>query len=164
MWSTYLIATPRGVGTCVIVNRKDRSAPGGIRPVLVTSAHVLTNAPKGPFYLACRHQEPGQSPLVDILEIDPPDQTAAVFVRHPQYDVAAMEIQLPLELANEVVLSSFLDESAIAAGAGDLHPGDDVSVLGFPSVFPGTKGAFAVLRSAGSLPIPPALLLSITSS
>ena len=148
MWSTYLIATPKGVGTCIIVNRKDRSAPGGVRPVLVTSAHVLSTAPKGPFYLVCRHQESGQSPLVDILEIDPPSQTAPVFVRHPRYDVAAMEIQLPLELVNEVALPSFLDENAIAEGEGDLHPGDDVSVLGFPSVFPGTKGAFAVLRSA----------------
>ena len=148
MWSTYLIATPRGVGTGVIVNQKDKSAPGGIRPVLVTSAHVLETAPQGPFYLVCRHQQPGRSPLIDILEIDPPDQSAPVFVRHPRYDVAAMEIELPLELVNEVELPSFLDESAIAARAGDLHAGDDVSVLGFPSVFPGTKGGFAVLRSA----------------
>ena len=148
MWSTYLIATPRGVGTGVIVNQKDKSAPGGIRPVLVTSAHVLETAPQGPFYLVCRHQQPGRSPLIDILEIDPPDQAAPVFVRHPRYDVAAMEIELPLELVNEVELPSFLDESAIAARAGDLHAGDDVSVLGFPSVFPGTKGGFAVLRSA----------------
>jgi Trypsin-like peptidase domain len=147
MWSTYLVASPNGIATCVIVNRKDPSAPDGIVPVLVTSAHVLAVAPHGPFYLAYRSSQPGQSPQVDILEIDPPEETDPAFIRHPRHDVAALEIRLPADLANEVTLPSFLDESAIAPRENEPHPGEDVSVLGFPRVFPGTEGAFPVLRS-----------------
>src|SRR6516165_7296306 len=40
-WSTYAIATEKGLGTGVIVNREDPSAPGGIVPVLVTCTHVF---------------------------------------------------------------------------------------------------------------------------
>jgi Trypsin-like peptidase domain len=144
MWSTYLIASPKGVATCVIVNRKDPSAPNGIIPVLVTSAHVLTVAPHGPFYLAYRSAQAGQGPQVDVLEIYPPDR---LFVRHPKHDVAAGALRLPPEVANEVTLSSFLSEKDIQPGRDEPHPGDDISLLGFPSVFPGTDGAFPVLRS-----------------
>ena len=148
MWSTYLVASPKGIATCVIVNRKDRSAPNGIVPVLVTSAHVLAVAPHGPFYLAYRSSsQPGQSPQVDVLEIDPPEETGPAFIQHPRHDVAALEIRLPADLANAVTLPSFLEESAIAPAENEPHPGDDVSVLGFPSVLPGTEGAFPVLRS-----------------
>lgn len=126
---------------------KDPSAPHGVLPILVTSAHVLSVAPDGPFYLAYRSRRPGQSPQVDFLEIDPPEQNHYPFVQHPRHDLAAMEIRLPPELVNEVSLPSFLDENAIASGEDEPHPGDDVSILGFPSVFPGTEGAFAVLRS-----------------
>ena len=144
MWSTYLIASPKGVATCVIVNRKDPSAPNGIIPVLVTSAHVLTVAPHGPFYLAYRSAQPGQGPQVDVLEIYPPDR---LFVRHPKHDAAAVALRLPPEVANEVTLASFLNEKDIQPGRDEPHPGDDISLLGFPSVFPGTDGAFPVLRS-----------------
>ena len=147
MWSTYLIASPKGVATCVIVNRKDPSMPNGIVPVLVTSEHVLRVTPHGPFYLAYRNAQPGQSPEVDVLEVYPPDQPDRLFVRHPKHDVAAVELRLPPEVANEVTLTSFLNENDIQPGSDEPHPGDDISLLGFPSVFPGTEGAFPVLRS-----------------
>ncbi len=147
MWSTYVIASPKGIATGVIVNRRDRSAPNGIVPVLVTSAHVLTVAPQGPFYLAYRSPEPGAPPQINILELDPPEQSDHFFVRHPRHDVAVLEIRLPPELAREVTLPSFLEEKAIALLEDEPHPGEDVSILGFPSIYPGTEGAFAVLRS-----------------
>ena len=146
MWSTYLIASPKGVATCVIVNRKDSSAPGGVLPVLVTSAHVLESAPHGPFYIAYRSPRTGQNPDTEILEIDPPNQGHRPFVRHPRCDVAAMEIWLPPELINEVTLPSFLEADGVTLRDDEPHPGSDVSVLGYPSVYPGTEGAFAVLR------------------
>jgi hypothetical protein len=147
MWSTYLIASPKGVATCVIVNRKDPSAPDGIIPVLVTSAHVLRVTPHGPFYLAYRSAQPGQSPQVDVLEVYPPDLPDRLFVQHPRHDLAAIELRLPPEVAKEVTLTSFLNENDIQPGRDEPHPGDDISLLGFPSIFPGTTGAFPVLRS-----------------
>jgi len=46
----------------------------------------------------------------------------------------------------KISLVSFLNESAIATRGGEPHVGEEISVLGFPQVFPGTEGAFAVLR------------------
>ena len=160
MWSTYLIASPKGVATCVIVNRKDRSAPNGIVPVLVTSAHVLQVAPHGPFYLAYRSQQPGQNPQVEVLEVNPPSSPDQLFVQHPKHDVAAMELRLPPEVASEVTFPSFLNENEIEPGKDEPHPGDDVSLLGFPSVFPGTEGAFPILRSGRIASYAPGLAAS----
>jgi hypothetical protein len=46
----------------------------------------------------------------------------------------------------KISLVSFLNESAIATRGGDPRVGEEISVLGFPQVLPGTEGAFAVLR------------------
>jgi hypothetical protein len=147
MWSTYVIASPKGIATGIIVNRKDRSAPDGNVPVLVTSAHVLAVAPRGPFYIAYRSPQQGAAPMVNILELDPPEQGDHFFFQHPRQDVAALEIRLPPELANEVALLSYIEERSISSRRNEPHPGEDVSILGFPSVFPGTEGGFAVLRA-----------------
>lgn len=146
MWSTYALATPRGMATCVVVNRKDPSASHGITPVIVTSAHVLSVAPHGPFYLVIRNPRIGGSPQVGILEFQAPDPTGRPFVQHPRHDVAALELQIPPEFANQVSLTSYIDEKSIGRASDQAHAGDEISVLGFPRVFPGTEGGFPVLR------------------
>jgi hypothetical protein len=147
MWSTYVIASPKGLATCVIVNRKDPSAPEGVLPVLVTAAHVLTVAPHGPFYLIYRTPRPANSPEANILEFDAPEKTEYPFFKHPHYDVAALELRLPPDIASEVTLPSFLNEEAISSRGNEPLAGEDVSILGFPSVLPGTEGAFPILRA-----------------
>jgi hypothetical protein len=147
MWSTYAIGTRQGMATCVIINRKDRSAPGGILPVLVTATHVLAGAPRGPYFLAIRTPNPSGNPEVAILEIKSAWFAQAVSMRHPRHDIAALELRMPPEVAEAVHLPSFIDENAIARPGDDARAGDTVSVLGFPKVFPGTEGGFAVLRA-----------------
>jgi hypothetical protein len=147
MWSTYAIATPKGMATCVVINRRDPSSPHGIAPVLITSAHVLSVAPHGPFYLVIRSPRIGSSPQVGILEFQAPDPADRPFVQHPRHDVAALELHIPAEFANEISLPSFIDEKSIARRGDEPHAGDEISVLGFPRVFPGTEGAFPVLRA-----------------
>ncbi len=114
----------------------------------MTSARVLTVAPRVPFYLVYRSPQPGAAPQVNVLELDPFGDAAHFFFQHPHHDMAVVEIRLPPELANEVSLPSFLEEKAITAREDEPRPREDVSVLGFPSVLPGTEGAFAVLRSS----------------
>jgi hypothetical protein len=147
MWSTYAIATPKGMATCVVVNRKDPSAPHGIVPVLITSAHVLSVAPRGPFFLVIRSPRVDRSPQIAVLEFQSTDPTGRPFVQHPRHDVAALELRIPPELANDVSLLSYIDEDAIALQRDEPHAGDEISVLGFPRVFPGTEGAFPILRN-----------------
>jgi hypothetical protein len=145
-WSTYAIATNKGLGTCVIVNRKDTSAPGGTVPVLVTCAHVLAAAPRGPYFLVLRMPVQGANPEIVMLRIDVSPDSEHAYTKHPRRDVAAMEIRLPLEIARVISIPSFISESTLAQQTAP-HVGDQIFVLGFPKVFPGTQGAFPVFRS-----------------
>ena len=146
MWSTYAIGTAKGMAACIIVNRKDRAAPGGVVPVLVTAKHVLAGVPHGPYYLAMRMPRPDGKPEVAVLEIAPAWLSRTAYTKHPREDVAALELRIPREMAKRVLLPSFIDEDAIGRRGDEAHPGDPVSLLGFPRVFPGTEGGFAILR------------------
>jgi hypothetical protein len=146
MWSTYAIGTPKGMATCVIINRKDPSGYHGIVPVLVTATHVLAAAPHGPYFLAIRTPKPGKNPEVSILQFEPPLSGKITYMKLPQQDVAALELRIPEEMANTIDLSSFVDEDSIARSGNEARAGDAVAVLGFPRVFPGTAGGFPVLR------------------
>ena len=142
VWSTYAIGTQKGLATCVVVNRS-----GNFFPVLITSAHVLSVAPHGPFFIAARVPGEDGNTSVALLEFQPSASTEPAYVRHPDYDVAAIEVPIPPEIAAQLALPSFINEKAIGARADAPRVGEDVSVLGFPQVFPGTKGAFPVLRA-----------------
>jgi len=145
-WSTYAVATSKGLGTGVIVNCRDSNARGGGSPVLVTCAHVLQSAPRGPYFLVVRSPVAGSNPDIAILRIDIPRDCEHPFIKHPRYDVAAMRIDLPPEIARLIKLSSFLDERTIGR-QGAAHVGDEIFILGFPKIFPGTTGGFPVFRS-----------------
>ena len=145
-WSTYAIATEKGLGTGVIVNRQDASAPGGIVPVLVTCTHVLAAAPRGPYFLVLRMPVQGANPAIAMLRIDVPPNSGHPYVAHPRRDIAAMEIRLPPEVARIISIPSFISESTLARQSAP-HVGDQILVLGFPKVFPGTVGAFPVFRT-----------------
>jgi Trypsin-like peptidase domain len=146
MWSTYAVGTRRGLATGFVVLRRDAQAPGGVVPVVVTAAHLLNTAPKGPFYLALRLRDDAGNLQVAALELQPTTSKVPAYMRHPRYDVAALELRLPLQVAKLVPLPSFLDEQSIGRRGDRPRVGQDVSFLGFPDVFPGTAGAFPVLR------------------
>jgi hypothetical protein len=135
------------MATCLIVNRRDPSAPGGVLPVLITSAHVLTAVPNGPFYVVVRERRPGRNPTIGVLEFTSYPRTGPAFFVHPNADIAVLELRVPPELASQVALPSFIDERTIGRAADKIRVGDELLVLGFPHVFPGTEGAFPVLRS-----------------
>jgi hypothetical protein len=129
----------------VIVNRKEASAPGGIVPVLVACTHVLSAAPRGPYFLVLRLPVQGANPGIAVLRIDIPPDGKHPYVKHPRRDVAAMEIQIPSEIARVISIPSFISESTLAQQSAP-HVGDEIFLLGFPKVFPGTEGAFPVFR------------------
>lgn len=147
MWSTYAFGTKHGVATCFIVHRQDSSEPGGTVAVVVTAAHILATAPKGPFYLVARMPDGSNDPQAMLFELRPPQSPDPIFVKHPFYDIGAFEIRIPAQLAQVISFPSFLNENTI--GAGPAHPrvGENVLFLGFPKVAPGTVGGFPILRA-----------------
>ncbi|MGE5215079.1 MAG: trypsin-like serine peptidase [Nitrospirota bacterium] len=146
MWSTYAIGTPKGMATCIVVNKPDPSAPRGVVPVLITAKHVLDAAPHGPYFLGVRTVDQNGNAHVAILEFAPRRSGGFIYTWHPQHDVAAIELRLPEEVAGVIDVPSFLDQNAIGRDEDQPRPGQEISVLGFPKVFPGTAGGFAVLR------------------
>jgi hypothetical protein len=147
MWSTYAFGTRHGLATCFIVLRRDSSAPGGTAAVVVTAAHILSTAPKGPFYLVARIAEGGGDPQVVLVELRPPQSSGPIFVKHPLYDIGAFEIRIPPQLAHLITFPSFLNEKAIGTKRDAPRAGQDVLFVGFPKVLPGTAGGFPVLRA-----------------
>ena len=75
----------------------------------------------------------------------PPDSVHP-YVAHPRRDIAAMEIRLPPDVARIISIPSFISESTLARQSVP-HVGDQILVLGFPKVFPGTEGGFPIFRT-----------------
>lgn len=147
MWSTYPLASRKGMGTGFIVACRDGRAPGGMVPVVVTSVHVLETVGRGPLMLGVRVPDPQGEPQVAVLQFQPQRGRQRFYARHPHQDLAAFALQLPGDFADLAAIQSFLDERSLARRAGTLRAGAEVFFLGFPEVLPGTAGAFPILRT-----------------
>jgi hypothetical protein len=148
MWSTYPVATQKGQATGFVINYPDPLAKGGASAVVLTSAHVLATMGNRPMVIGLRLKRPEGGAVMMPLMLAPEKQSGSgrFYVRHPTCDVAAFRVRLPSDIKQQVDLSTSLDERALRTGKG-LRTGDDVSLLGYPEVLPGTDGGFAVLRS-----------------
>jgi hypothetical protein len=149
MWSTYPLATEKGVATGFIINHRDASVEGGVVPVLFTSVHVLNTEGKGPLIVVFRKPDAVGGADVSLLAFLPSKLNGQeqFYVRHPSHDVAALAPYLPREVADFAVLPSALDQSRIAHNGQALRLGREVSFLGYPEVLSGMDGAFPLLRS-----------------
>jgi hypothetical protein len=146
MWSTYPLATKKGMGTCFLVESKDPRTKGPSAPVVITSLHVLKTVGTGSLYFAARVPSGEGPPGVVLLEVRSPRRGGIFYVKHPRHDVAAFRLRIPDEIATVVPLPTYFTGPTI--GTYQLRPGDDVSFLGYPEVLPGTPGVLPILRSA----------------
>lgn len=144
MWSTYAFGTKHGLATCFVVLPRDSSASGK-KVIVVTAGHILSTAPRGPFYLASRIGD--DDPRAMVFELRPPQTKEPIFVKHPLYDIGAFEILIPPQLSDVVTFPSFLKETAIGSQGDRPRAGQDVLFTGFPKVLPGTAGGFPILRA-----------------
>ena len=146
MWSTYPVATTKGMATAFVIVRKGGGKSGASAPVMVTAGHLLDSVGKGPLVIAVR--VPGKDGGSQLAVIGLPKQHPGklVFARHPGEDVGAFDPSV-LDNASRQVLPSFLTESSLVRDARSLHAGEEVSFLGFPDLVPGTSGGFPVVRS-----------------
>jgi len=144
MWSTYLIATKKGLATGFVIGRKSLAGSGRAAPVMITAGHLLDSIGSGPLIIAVR--EPGKSgdAQLALVGVQAPRSGKPFYVRHPREDIGAFAPGVSAAAAGRV-LPTFLGENSL--GGRGLHAGDDVSFLGFPDLLPGTSGGFPVLRS-----------------
>lgn len=134
----------RTVGTGFLI---DAPKPDGTpRTVLVTAAHVLNGMADKQARVGWRTALPDGSwkfepePLT-IRDFD--DQP--LFVRHPDRDIAVMEVQAPPEFARAAIPLGWLaDENSLAAYS--VGPGDELFSLGFPRGLSSNRAGFPILR------------------
>lgn len=145
----------RRVGTGFLINAP---TPDGLpRTVLVTAAHVV-NGMNGPeARIGWRVEMPGAGwrfapePLRIRSEEGEP-----VWTKHPERDVAVMEVSAPPAFARAAIPLAWLAEPD-QLESWQVGPGDELMTLGYPRGFSGNTAGFPILRSGriASWPIAP---------
>ena len=145
----------RRVGTGFLI---DAPRPDGSpRTVLVTAQHVLNGMPAPDARIGWRVQMPGgrwrftPEPLRIRRENGDP-----VWTRHPERDIAVMEISAPPEFARAASPLGWLAD-ADALDAWQVGPGDELLTLGYPHGYSANTAGFPILRTGrvASWPLTP---------
>tara|TARA_R110002124_G_scaffold24742_2_gene90275 strand:+ start:68 stop:877 length:810 start_codon:yes stop_codon:yes gene_type:complete len=131
-----------GTGFLVAAPRPD----GTPRTVLVTAAHVLERMPEAEARIGWRIPLPdgGWRFTPEPLRIREAD-LAPVWTRHPDRDVAVMEIVAPEAFARAAIPVGWLGD-ADAFDAWQVGPGDELLSLGFPRGLSSNRAGFPILR------------------
>jgi len=134
----------RTVGTGFLI---DAPGPDGApRVVLVTAAHVLEQMEEPQARIGWRTALPDGSWRFDPEPLTIRDDDGApLWTRHPERDVAVMEIQAPAAFARAAIPLGWLaDDNAFAAW--QVGPGDELLSLGFPRGLSANRAGFPILR------------------
>lgn len=159
MNSTYLLTTQVSgttfMGTGFILGRPFPHEASRVRMVLITAAHVLNGMPGENIFIVMRRRI-GVSWQAVPTPIAIRHEGRPLWVQHPSADVAAMYISLPMDLKPDGVIGTDLLASDKLLTEYEIHPGDELNVLGYPLGIAGS-GGFPVLRSGkiASYPLVP---------
>lgn len=154
MHSTFKIQGDGALGTAFVVAKKIPNTNKGFL-ILVTAKHVLDGMSGDTATLFVRSKQ-GDYYLKDKLKIPIRSKGKNLYTSHPTEDIAVMNfmysglgIMIPYELA---VLATDSTIKEI-----DLHPGDELFVLGYPYGIEANDAGFPILRSGkiASYPIYP---------
>jgi Trypsin-like peptidase domain len=145
MLSTYPLSSEKAFGTGFLMALKDRRAPGGVVPVMVTSTHLVQTAGRGSIYMPLRGFDRQGNLSVAVLEVVPARRDKPFYVRHPSLDVAAFKVQFPQQLSVPLLLT-LLEEKNLENPAAP-RAGEEISFVGFPEGQGTSLGMFPVLRA-----------------
>lgn len=155
MKSTFKLSGAWSEGTCFIIGRPLKDKPDQAYYVLVTAAHVLESAKGDEMVLHLRQKEKETYRRVrHTLTIR--KEGKALWVKHPEADVAAMYVPLPKDIDIVLLPLKFLatDETLERF---EIRPGDRLFALGFPLGQESNEEGFPILRTGtiASYPILP---------
>ncbi len=155
MLSTFNISGNGSTGTCFILVEPNPNDPSTGFYVLFTAAHVLEDM-QGEFatitYRSFSHSDFGR--LEDTIRIR--NGNTSLWIKHPEVDIAAMPIGIPIDADMCTVKTSLLATDSLLEEFC-IHPGDELCVLGYPYGKASNNSGFPVLRSGriASYPIYP---------
>ena len=155
MRSTFRIQDEKSFGTVFIMGEPILGQPGRGSYVLITAAHVL-NDMKGDGAILFLRKQVGTSYIKIPYPIKIRNKGNPLWVQHPQVDVAAMRIALPQDIDIHIFSTDLLATDKMLEDL-EIHPGDELLVLGYPYGAEANEAGFPVLRSGrvASFPLIP---------
>lgn len=156
-------------GTGFLVQRPARDNMPSPGVALVTAAHVLEQMREGSFRLVLREKLEQATWERREIEVPLAQDGRRLWLRHPQYDVAAMPLTLPKNVTMTVLEWEQLLEETLPDG-GDFTVGDEVFMPSFPATTEANPVGWPILRrgSIASYPLrpiqqAPTMILDISS-
>lgn len=152
--STFLIKEGDKNGTAFILARDGKQIPD-FYYVLITAAHVL-NAMGKEATLVLRQKEKDVYKNIDHKIVIRDDKGLPLWKTSPTTaDVAVMYVKLPFDLPIAIFTDLLATDEKMEEY--EIHPGDNLSVLGYPLGVTSPIAVFPVLRSAkiASYPLTP---------
>lgn len=160
MRSTFKIhgKTAKGndtVGTIFVVAEPSKKYPGRGYYVLITAAHVLEEIAGDNATIILRQ-------IIDNTFVRYPypvkirEGGKPLWVRHPKGDVAAMRLGLPQDIDIHMITTDLFATDDML-NEFEIHPGDELFVLGYPYNVEANEAGFPILRSGkiASFPLTP---------
>ena len=145
MLSTFKLELGSKLGTCFVMGEPSPHGSGYSYFVLMTAAHLFQNSRQPDVTVHFRTEEDGTYRRVrcryPIRESGKP-----LWTEHPVVDVAAIRIAMPSNVSVTPISTDLFASDSLIADYG-IHPGDRLSVLGYPRGVESNKAGFPVLRS-----------------
>ena len=146
MRSTFKIVGDNGeMGTVFILTKKTRPNSEYSYYILVTAKHVLDEIKSENATIFLREKQ-NDTYVTLPYKIKIRHGKQKLYSSHPTVDVAAMRISFP-NIADLPGVDYNMLATDDAIEDFDIHPGDELSCLGFPYGFETNPGSFPVLRS-----------------
>ncbi len=142
------------MGTGILVS--DPLPDGAPRIVLVTARHVIQNIGGTQVQIGLHLQDAAGAWRKAWAPEPTQDGERVLWARHPAYDVAALPVSVPPEVAAQAIPAAWFADAA-AFDREDVKPGDALEVAGYPAGFASDGRGFAILRVGhlASYPITP---------
>lgn len=155
MRSTFKIQCNNTIGTVFIMGEPSLDDPDKLFFVLITAAHVLEGMKSDMATLHLRKEERGKFTRLEY-KVQIRKEGNPLWIRHPDVDVAAMRVMLPKDADVYLIPTTFIGNDKILEEF-QVHPGDQLFVLGFPYGAEANEAGFPILRSGliASYPLTP---------
>ena len=157
MRNTYKIEGKGSMGSCFLIGKPFKANPKQARFVLVTAAHILENITGEYATIYLRKERKDNFFKKVLLKIKISEGNNILCVKNKKgIDVAAMYVGLPRDIDHRLLpIKMFADDKMLTNF--ELHPGDEMSCLGFPFGAEANEAGFPILRSGkiASFPLVP---------
>ena len=143
-------------GTVFFLGRPLKNDPSHQSYVLVTAKHVLDDMAGDDAVISLREKQANGAFRKVQFRFKFRSNGKDLYVHHPEADVAAMYLVIPIADQFPLLTANFLADDAVLRKY-EFHPGDQLSCLGFPLGAESNEMGFPILRNGyiASYPLVP---------